>query len=68
LLDLLCLTERLLQLLTGVYTNNYDGSMNAKQGFPVFNTIILANHIGKKDKIASDAISDEDIQVLFYLP
>ncbi len=52
-----------LQLLTGVYTNNYDGSMNSRQGFPVFNTLILANHICKKDKILADNITDEDMQV-----
>lgn len=35
--------------VTGVYTNNYDGSLNTNQGFPVFATIIMANHIAKKD-------------------
>merc|ERR1719394_2956 len=29
--------------LTGVYTNNYDGSLNTAQGFPVFATVIMAN-------------------------
>lgn len=38
--------------------------MNSKLGFPVFNTVIYANYISKKDKIASDSLTDEDIQVL----
>ncbi|MCP9264032.1 DNA helicase [Dirofilaria immitis] len=53
--------------LTGIYTNNYDGSMNSKQGFPVFNTVIYANYISKKDKIASDNLTDEDIQIIRQL-
>merc|ERR1712223_1899746 len=36
--------------LTGVYTNNYDGSLNTAQGFPVFATVIMANHILRKDE------------------
>lgn len=39
--------------------------MNYKQGFPVFNTIIHANHIANRDKIASDQLTDEDVKVLF---
>uniref|UniRef100_A0A0R3S3G0 DNA replication licensing factor MCM2 n=1 Tax=Elaeophora elaphi TaxID=1147741 RepID=A0A0R3S3G0_9BILA len=53
--------------LTGIYTNNYDGSMNSKQGFPVFNTVIYANYISKKDKIASESLTDEDIQIIRQL-
>ncbi|CAG9532155.1 unnamed protein product [Cercopithifilaria johnstoni] len=53
--------------LTGIYTNNYDGSMNSKQGFPVFSTVIYANYISKKDKIASDSLTDEDIQIIRQL-
>uniref|UniRef100_A0A1I7TZ09 DNA replication licensing factor MCM2 n=1 Tax=Caenorhabditis tropicalis TaxID=1561998 RepID=A0A1I7TZ09_9PELO len=48
--------------VTGVYTNNFDGSLNYKQGFPVFNTLIHANHITNKDKMASDQLTDEDIK------
>lgn len=60
----LCMYYYFLQELTGIYTNNYDNSMNAKQGFPVFSTIIIANHIAKKDQIESDALSDEDIRAI----
>ena len=35
--------------VTGVYSNNYDSSLNTKQGFPVFATVIMANHVYKKD-------------------
>ena len=27
--------------LTGIYTNNYDGSLNTAQGFPVFATVFF---------------------------
>ncbi|ULU03941.1 hypothetical protein L3Y34_017023 [Caenorhabditis briggsae] len=50
--------------VTGVYTNNFDGSLNYKQGFPVFNTLIHANHISNKDKMASDQLTDEDIKAI----
>ncbi|KAI6175615.1 DNA replication licensing factor MCM2 [Aphelenchoides bicaudatus] len=50
--------------LTGVYTSNYDGSMNNKQGFPVFNTMIIANHISRKDQLESDELTDEDIKAI----
>ncbi|VDN02902.1 unnamed protein product [Thelazia callipaeda] len=53
--------------VTGVYTNNYDGSMNSKQGFPVFNTVIYANNVSKRDKIASESLTDEDIQIIRHL-
>lgn len=49
--------------MTGIYKINYDASLNSKQGFPVFNTIIHANHIVNKDKVASDDLSDEDMAV-----
>ena len=29
----------------GVYTNTYDASLNVKNGFPVFSTLVEANHI-----------------------
>merc|ERR1711983_505882 len=49
--------------LTGVYTNNYDGSLNTAQGFPVFATVIMANHILRKDESnATKSMTDEDIK------
>jgi len=54
--------------ITGVYTNNYDGSLNTNQGFPVFATVIMANHIFKKDNAnAVKALTDEDIKALVAL-
>ncbi|KAH7723445.1 hypothetical protein AAVH_08924 [Aphelenchoides avenae] len=50
--------------LTGIYTNSYDGSLNSKQGFPVFNTVIVANHILKTDQMESDALTDDDIKAI----
>lgn len=50
--------------VTGVYTNNYDGALNNKQGFPVFNTIIHANHIYNKDKMEGTQLLDEDLQAI----
>merc|ERR1719150_3665263 len=49
--------------LTGVYTNNYDGSLNTAQGFPVFATVIMANHILRKDgNNATKNLTDDDIK------
>ena len=57
-----------LQELTGVYTNNYDGSLNTANGFPVFATVIEANYITKKDdKTAVASLTDEDIRAIHQL-
>lgn len=54
--------------LTGVYTNSYDGSLNMANGFPVFATVIIANHIAKKDdKAATKNLTDEDIKSIVAL-
>ncbi|XP_055321933.1 DNA replication licensing factor Mcm2 [Sitodiplosis mosellana] len=51
--------------VTGVYTNNYDGSLNTEHGFPVFATVILANHIVVKDsKQVVSSLTDEDIATI----
>ncbi|PVU91740.1 hypothetical protein BB561_004245 [Smittium simulii] len=47
--------------ITGVYCHSYDASLNAKQGFPVFTTVIEANHILKKsDEFAAFRLTEED--------
>ena len=47
--------------VTGVYKNNFDASLNTKNGFPVFATLIDANHVSKKDDIYSPfRLTDED--------
>uniref|UniRef100_A0A8C5PQY1 DNA replication licensing factor MCM2 n=1 Tax=Leptobrachium leishanense TaxID=445787 RepID=A0A8C5PQY1_9ANUR len=54
--------------LTGIYHNNYDGSLNTASGFPVFATVILANHITKKDdKVAVGELTDEDVKAIVAL-
>ncbi|XP_047099077.1 DNA replication licensing factor Mcm2 [Schistocerca piceifrons] len=54
--------------LTGVYTNNYEGSLNTEQGFPVFNTVILANYIVVKDcKHIVESLSDDDVHAIMKL-
>lgn len=54
--------------LTGVYSNNYDGSLNISNGFPVFATVIVANHIAKKqDKVLGRNLTDEDIKAIVAL-
>lgn len=35
--------------VVGVYKNNYDGRLNAKNGFPVFATVVEANSIQRKE-------------------
>ncbi|TIC30661.1 MCM-domain-containing protein [Wallemia mellicola] len=47
--------------VTGVYRNNFDASLNTKNGFPVFSTIIEANYINKKeDEFAAFRLTEED--------
>lgn len=47
--------------VTGVYRNNFDMSLNTRNGFPVFATVIEANHISKKeDMFASFRLTEED--------
>ncbi|XGW25307.1 hypothetical protein V3C99_006604 [Haemonchus contortus] len=50
--------------VTGVYSNNFDGALNYKQGFPVFNTLIHANHISNKDKLACSQLTDDDVKAI----
>jgi len=45
----------------GVYTNNYDPTLNARNGFPVFSTLVEANHVAKtEDLFAAYKLTDED--------
>uniref|UniRef100_A0A672ZPN0 DNA replication licensing factor MCM2 n=1 Tax=Sphaeramia orbicularis TaxID=375764 RepID=A0A672ZPN0_9TELE len=54
--------------LTGVYHNNYDGSLNMANGFPVFATVILANHITRRDEgVAVAELTDEDVKAIVAL-
>ncbi|XP_044738777.1 DNA replication licensing factor Mcm2 [Chrysoperla carnea] len=54
--------------ITAIYTNNYDGSLNTANGFPVFSTVLLANHIIVKDsKQIVQSLTDEDILTITKL-
>uniref|UniRef100_A0A1B6ESV9 DNA replication licensing factor MCM2 n=2 Tax=Proconiini TaxID=565685 RepID=A0A1B6ESV9_9HEMI len=54
--------------VTGTYTNSYDGSLNTENGFPVFATVILANHLIVKDcKQIVESLTDEDISTIMKL-
>merc|ERR1711972_658880 len=51
--------------LTGVYEASYEGSLNVKNGFPVFTTVIMANYIEKKDEsVVADNLTDEDTETI----
>ena len=47
--------------LTGIYTNNYEASLNVRQGFPVFSTVIEANHIELCERGPSLSVVSEDL-------
>lgn len=48
--------------ITGIYRHNIDASINIQNGFPVFSTIIEANHIRKvEDAHAESELTDDDI-------
>ena len=49
--------------MTGIYRNNFDASLNTKNGFPVFSTVLEANHINKKeDLFAAVRLTEEDVK------
>jgi DNA replication licensing factor MCM2 len=47
--------------VTAIYRNNYSGQLNNKNGFPVFATMLEANHIVKThDQLAGFRLTEED--------
>lgn len=47
--------------VTGIYRNNYDVQLNSKNGFPVFATVLEANHVVKShDELAGFRMTDAD--------
>lgn len=49
------------QEVTGIYRNNFDAALNTKNGFPVFSTVLEANHVNKKEDIfAAFRLDEED--------
>ncbi|VEL36793.1 unnamed protein product [Protopolystoma xenopodis] len=54
--------------ITGIYTHSYDNSLNTKQGFPVFSTVIIANNVVRKDdKAAVETLTDEDVKMILKM-
>lgn len=54
--------------VTGVYKHAFDQDLNRQNGFPVFSTVILANHITKRDESSSSYLtSDDDIKDIIKL-
>ncbi|XP_019880539.1 DNA replication licensing factor Mcm2 [Aethina tumida] len=54
--------------VTGIYTNSYDGSLNTDNGFPVFSTVIFANHLVVKDcKQIVQSLTDDDINAIIKM-
>jgi len=54
--------------ITGVYSNQYDSSLNKANGFPVFSTVIIANHVYKNDERSqADRMTDEDRKLIHQL-
>jgi DNA replication licensing factor MCM2 len=52
--------------VSGIFRHNYTASLNARQGFPVFATLIEANWIGKGHASAGTfgILTEEDIQAI----
>lgn len=49
--------------VTGIYTNNFDLSLNTKNGFPVFATVIEANYVTKnQDLFSAYKLTQEDAE------
>ena len=47
--------------VTGVYTNNFDASLNTSGGFPVFATVVEANYVARRGEGGGAArLSDQD--------
>lgn len=55
-------------MINGILCFSYDGSLNTDNGFPVFATVILANHVIVKDcKQIVQSLTDEDISTITKL-
>jgi len=51
-------------VITGIYNHNYDIALNYQNGFPVFSTLIMANHVAVNDVDATTTLSDDDVQTI----
>lgn len=46
--------------ITGIYSNTYDGLLNARNGFPVFRTLLEANYVQTRGGSSDDVLSEAD--------
>ncbi|KAE9596032.1 putative DNA helicase [Lupinus albus] len=54
--------------VTGIYTNNFDLSLNTKNGFPVFATVVEANYVTKKhDLFSTYKLTQDDKEEIYNL-
>lgn len=53
--------------VTGTYVNNYDAALNSKQGFPVFATVIHANHVVKLSETKDASLTEQDLDQIHKL-
>ncbi|KAK9449219.1 MCM2/3/5 family-domain-containing protein [Limtongia smithiae] len=51
--------------VTGIYKNSYDGQLNARNGFPVFTTVLEANLVKRRDERSNGKTwTEEDEQAI----
>ncbi|TMW61791.1 hypothetical protein Poli38472_010854 [Pythium oligandrum] len=54
--------------ITGIYTNTPDPTLNLRDGFPVFRTVIEANHVERRaDVLGSKILTAEDKKTILKL-
>lgn len=54
--------------ITGVYTNTPDPTLNLRDGFPVFRTVIEANHVERRaDALGRQVLTAEDKRAILKL-
>lgn len=46
--------------ITGIYKNQFEISLNVRSGFPVFETVIEANHIQRVRQSLESDLTEED--------
>eukprot|EP00834_Sanchytrium_tribonematis_P004042 NODE_180_length_13923_cov_0.697772.p2 type:complete len:762 gc:universal NODE_180_length_13923_cov_0.697772:10948-13233(+) len=51
-------------VVIGVYRNNFSASLNTKNGFPVFSTLIEVNSVSNKQEERARALTDKDIRTI----
>eukprot|EP00835_Amoeboradix_gromovi_P004485 NODE_352_length_10276_cov_0.244178.p1 type:complete len:859 gc:universal NODE_352_length_10276_cov_0.244178:7263-9839(+) len=49
-------------VVIGIYRNNFSSSLNTKNGFPVFSTLIEVNSVSNKQHERTRALTDADIR------